>query len=47
MISAEYLDHRLDTDDATYGWPVQFDEVPSPADLELVILGRKDAISYA
>lgn len=86
-ISAEYLDHRLDTDDATYGWrdyllfalrpfyhligkstrnaggticsemvaddlrangwPVQFDEVPSPADLELVILGRKDAITHA
>lgn len=29
------------------GWPVQFDEVPSPADLELVILGRKDAITHA
>lgn len=86
-VSAEYLDRRLDTDDATYGWrdyllfalrpfyhlagkstrnaggticsemvaddlrangwPVQFDEVPSPADLELVILGRKDAITHA
>lgn len=26
------------------GWPVRFPEVPSPADLELSILGRKDAI---
>ena len=84
-VSAEYLDHRLDTDDATYGWRdyllfmlrpfyhlvgkstrnangticsemvaddlaangwhVQFGEVPSPADLELAILGRRDAIN--
>jgi hypothetical protein len=27
------------------GWPVQFTEVPSPADLELAILGRIDAIN--
>lgn len=27
------------------GWPVRFDEVPSPADLELAVLGRRDAIS--
>lgn len=27
------------------GWPVQFDEVPSPADLEVAILGKKDAIN--
>jgi hypothetical protein len=27
------------------GWSVRFDEVPSPADLELAILGRRDAIS--
>lgn len=86
-VSAEYLDHRLDTDDAVYGWrdyllfalrpfyhlvgkstrnaggvicsemvaedlrangwPVRFDEVPSPGDLELLILGRKDAITCA
>lgn len=26
------------------GWAVQFDEVPSPADLEQQILGRKNAI---
>lgn len=26
------------------GWPVQFAEVPSPADLELAILGKKDAL---
>ena len=26
------------------GWPVKFEEVPSPADLELAILGRKNAI---
>lgn len=26
------------------GWPQTFDEVPSPADLELAILGKKDAI---
>jgi hypothetical protein len=83
-ITADYLDHQLDTDDAQYGmvdymlfglrwfyhlvgkstrnaggvicsemlandliangWPVRFAEVPSPADLELAILGRKDAI---
>lgn len=83
-VTAEYLDHKLDTDDATYGmldyllfglrwayhlvgkstrnaggvicsemvaadlvangWDARFLEVPSPADLELVILGRKDAL---
>lgn len=83
-ISADYLDHMLDTDDHTYGWrdyllfalrplyhlfgqstrnaggvicsemvaddlkangwAVQFDEVPSPADLEQYILGRKNAV---
>lgn len=83
-VTAEYLDHQLDTDGATYGmldyllfgfrwayhlvgkstrnaggvicsemvaadltangWDVRFLEVPSPADLELVILGRKDAL---
>jgi len=83
-VSAEYLDHQLDTDDAQYGvmdymlfglrwfyhlvgqstrnaggvicselvasdlvangWTVRFAEVPSPSDLELAILGRKDAI---
>lgn len=86
-ITAEYLDHMLDTDDAHYGmvdyllfglrwfyhltgkstrnaggvicsemvandliannWTARFDEVPSPADLELAILGRKDAINAA
>lgn len=29
---------------AANGWGVDFPEVPSPADLELVILGRKDAL---
>lgn len=29
---------------AANGWTVVFGEVPSPADLELAILGRKDAI---
>lgn len=83
-VSAEYLDHKLDTDDATYGWldyirfalrpiyhlfgrstrnaggvicselvandlaangwPVRWPEVPSPADLEEAILGRRDAL---
>lgn len=82
-VSEEYLDHMLDTDEATYGWrdyllfalrPLfhlfgkstrnaggvicsemvandlmannwqhEFAEVPSPADLELAILGRKNA----
>lgn len=28
------------------GWPVVFEEVPAPADLELEILGRKNAIKY-
>mgnify|MGYP001160656328 CR=1 FL=1 len=86
-ISADYLDHMLDTDEHTYGWrdyllfalrplyhlfgqstrnaggvicsemvaddlkangwAVRFDEVPSPADLELAIIGRKDALAYA
>lgn len=27
------------------GWPTVFAEVPSPADLELAILGRKDALN--
>lgn len=84
-ITADYLDHQLDTSTARYGvldyllfglrpfyhligkstrnaggmicsemvadalaangWPVRFAEVPSPADLELVILGSKNAIS--
>lgn len=84
VITAEYLDHQLDTDEAEYGvvdyllfglrwfyhvvgqstrnaggvicsemvandlsangWFMRFSEVPSPADLELIILGRKDAI---
>lgn len=26
------------------GWPVRFAEVPSPADIEMVLLGRKNAI---
>lgn len=83
-VPADYLEHMLDIDDATYGWrdyllfvlrplyhlfgkstrnaggvicsemvandliamgwPVRFSEVPSPADLELSILGKKDAI---
>ncbi len=83
-ITADYLDLRLDTDDAVYGtvdyllfslrwfyhlvgkstrnaggvicsemvagdlnnngWQELYAEVPSPADLELAILGRKDAI---
>lgn len=30
---------------AANGWAVRFDEVPSPADLELLLLGRLDAIS--
>lgn len=29
---------------AENGWTVRFDEVPSPADLELALLGRVDAI---
>lgn len=29
---------------AKFGWPIRFDEVPSPADLELALLGRKDAL---
>ncbi len=82
-VTAEYLEHRLDTDEATYGWadyllfalrpiyhlfgrstrnaggvicsemvaddlialgwPVVFDEVPSPADLERLFLkGQND-----
>lgn len=85
-VTAEYLDHKLDTDEAAYGvvdyvlfglrwlyhlvgkstrnaggvicsemvsddlaacgWPVRFEEVPSPADLELAILGCKDAIAF-
>lgn len=84
-VSAEYLDHQLDTDEATYGvldyllfalrplyhlfgqstrnveglicsemvandlgangWDVEFDEVPSPAGIELAVLGRMDAIN--
>jgi len=80
-ISAEYLDHRLDTDDSTYGWKdyilfalrpvyhlfgkstrnaggvicselvysdlnacgwsVRFAEVPSPADLERVLIKQQ------
>lgn len=84
-VPADYLEHMLDIDEATYGWrdyllfalrplyhligkstrnaggvicsemvaddlialgwPVRFAEVPSPADLELLILGRKDAIN--
>lgn len=86
-VTADYLDHQLDTDESRYGmvdyllfsvrwayhligkstrnasgvicsemvandlaangWPARFwlaKEVPSPADLELVILGRKDAL---
>lgn len=27
------------------GWKMVFPEVPSPADLELAILGRRDAIN--
>ena len=86
-ITADYLDHMLDTDDARYGvwdyllfglrpiyhlfgqstrnaagvicsemvaddliykgWGKRFVSVPSPADLELAILGRKDAIHHA
>jgi hypothetical protein len=84
-VPAEYLEHMLDIDEATYGWhdyllfalrpiyhlfgkstrnasgticsemvaddlkangwAVRFNEVPSPADLELAIIGRKDAIN--
>lgn len=87
-VTAEYLDHKLDTDDAHYGvvdyllfglrwayhlvgkstrnasgvicsemvakdmaangWNAQFwlgNEVPSPADLELAIMGIKDAMT--
>lgn len=29
------------------GWAVKFKEVPSPADLELAIFGRKDVLAYA
>jgi hypothetical protein len=83
-ITAEYLDHKLDTDEARYGvidyilfglrpiyhlfgkstrnaggvicsemvvddlnangWPYSFKEVPSPADLELALGGKKDLI---
>lgn len=86
-ITAEYLDHQLDTDDSHYGtwdyilfglrgvyhlfgqstrnaggvicsemiaddlnkhgWGVDFPEVPSPADLELQVLGYIDAINAA
>lgn len=35
---------QVAADLAKFGWKVTFDEVPSPADLELAILGRKDAI---
>lgn len=28
------------------GWPYQFAEVPSPADMELALLGRVDAIHF-
>lgn len=85
-ISREFLEHRLETDDSTYGfadyamfalrplyhlfgqstrnrggvicsemvagdlvingWPVRFAEVPSPAMLELAILGLVDAIKH-
>jgi hypothetical protein len=83
-VTAEYLDHKLDTDGAQYGvfdyalfcvrwayhlvgrstrnaggvicsemvandliangWNQRFDEVPAPADLELAIIGYKDAM---
>lgn len=83
-VPADYLEHMLDIDEATYGWrdyllfalrplyhlfgrstrnaggvicsemvaddlialgwPVRFTEVPSPADLEIAIFGRRDAI---
>lgn len=85
-VTAEYLDHQLDTDNSTYGyvdyllfglrwfyhlvgkstrnaggvicsemvasdlaacgWRKRFYEVPSPADLELSILKKKDAIHH-
>lgn len=85
-VTAEYLDHKLDTDNSTYGyvdyllfglrwfyhlvgkstrnaggvicsemvaddlaacgWRKRFREVPSPADLEQVILKKKDAINH-
>lgn len=32
---------------AACGWPVRFREVPSPADLEEALLGRRNAISPA
>jgi hypothetical protein len=84
-VPADYMEHMLDIDEATYGWRdyllfalrplyhlvgkstrnvggvicsemvandlialgwrVRFPEVPSPADLEIAILGRKDAIN--
>lgn len=34
----------VDEDMGAHGWPVKFEEVPSPADLELIVLGRKNAI---
>lgn len=86
-VTAEYLDHMLDTDESHYGvldyllfgfrwayhlvgkstrnaggvicsemvandmaacgWSVRFPEVPSPADMELAVLGRINAISPA
>lgn len=86
-ITAKYLDHKLDTDRAVYGWvdyvrfgfrwayhlvgkstpnaggticselvaddlikngwKQRFAEVPSPADLEEVLLGRRNAIEFA
>lgn len=86
-ITAEYLDHKLDTDEARYGvidyilfalrpiyhlfgkstrnadglicsemvaddlnsngWRYTFKEVPSPADLELALGGKKDLIKGA
>lgn len=84
-VTAEYLDHMLDTDQSHYGvidyllfgfrwayhlvgkstrnaggvicsemiasdliqngWVGHFEEVPAPADLELAIIGRRDAIN--
>lgn len=34
----------VEEDLRAFGWPVQFAEVPSPADIEVAILGRKNAI---
>lgn len=40
LICSEMVSNDL----AANGWPVRFDEVPSPSDLEQAVLGSKDSI---